>query len=136
MNKVILMGRLTADPELRQTTQGTSVTNITLAVDRKYTKDGERQTDFIRCTAWRNTAEFIVKYFKKGQMAAVIGTIETRQWEDSEGKKQYGTDIVVDDVYFTGAKGETKEEPPKEINSFDDFSGGFDAGDFNLPFNN
>lgn len=135
MNKVILMGRLTQNPELRQTPQGTFVTNITLAVDRKYTKDGERQTDFIRCTAWRNTAEFIAKYFKKGQMAAVIGTIETRQWEDGEGKRQYATDILVDEVYFAGSKNQT-QKTEQEITSFDDFPGGFNAGDFNLPFDN
>ena len=135
MNKVILMGRLTADPELRQTPQGTFVTNITLAVDRKYTKDGERQADFIRCIACRNNAEFISKYFQKGQMAAVIGTIETRQWEDGEGKRQYATDILVDEVYFAGSKNQT-QKTEQEINSFDDFPGGFNAGDFNLPFNN
>ena len=126
MNKVILMGRLTDAPELRQTPSGVPVTSFTIAVNRRFVKDGETQADFLRCTAWRQQAEFICKYFKKGSMICVVGSIQTRSWEDSEGKKQYATDIVVDEVYFTGEKAGQREE--KETNdefgnmpSWDDF---------------
>lgn len=121
MNKVFLMGRLTADPELRQTMAGVSVTTFTIAVDRRLSK--EKQTDFIRCTAWRNTAEFVCKYFKKGSMTLVIGNIQTRSWEGQDGKKQSATDIVVDEVYFTGEKKESaRENSEPSLPSFDDFT--------------
>lgn len=107
MNKVFLMGRLTADPELRQTPTGVAVTSFTIAVDRRFSKDGQRQSDFIRCTAWRQQSEFICKYFRKGSMICVIGNIQTRSWDSADGKKQYATDVVVDEVYFTGSKSET-----------------------------
>ena len=103
-NKVILMGRLTADPELKQTQGGTAVTSFTLAVDRKYTKEGgEKQTDFITCQAWRNTAEFICKYFAKGSAMLVCGELQTRSWEQ-DGQKRYATDVVVSEVTFCEAK--------------------------------
>ena len=95
MNKVFLMGRLTADPELRQVQSGVAVTTFTIAVDRRYSKDGQRQTDFIRCTAWRQQAEFICKYFRKGSMILVIGNIQTRSWDGQDGKKQFATDVGV-----------------------------------------
>lgn len=101
------MGRLTADPEMRQTPTGVSVTTFTIAVDRRFSKDGQRQSDFIRCTAWRQQAEFICKYFKKGSMICVIGNIQTRSWDGQDGKKQYATDVIVEEVYFTGSKAET-----------------------------
>ena len=105
MNKVALMGRLARDPELRSTTGGISVCSFTIAVDRRFVKAGEeRQADFISCVAWRQQAEFICKYFTKGSMVAVAGSIQTRTWDDKEGKRQYTTEVVVDDVYFTGSK--------------------------------
>ena len=107
MNKVILMGRLTRDPELQQTPQGTSVCRFTVAVNRRFAKEGQQTADFISCTAWRQTAEFICKYFKQGSMIAVVGSIQTRTWESQDGKKQYATDVVVDEAYFTGSKTET-----------------------------
>ena len=107
MNKVFLMGSLTADPEMRQTPSGATVTTFTIAVDRRFSKDGQRQTDFLRCTAWRQQAEFICKYFKKGSMICVIGNIQTRSWDGQDGKKQYSTDIVVEEVHFTGSRAET-----------------------------
>ena len=107
MNKVVLMGRLTRDPELQQTPQGTSVCRFTVAVNRRFAKEGQQTADFISCTAWRQTAEFICKYFKQGSMIAVVGSIQTRTWESQDGKKQYATDVVVDEAYFTGSKTET-----------------------------
>jgi len=106
MNQVVLMGRLTRDPELRHTQSGTAVASFTLAVDRGYTSrdGGERQTDFIDCVAWRNTAEFVSKYFVKGQMAAVTGRLQIRDWTDREGGKRRSAEVVVDNVYFTESK--------------------------------
>ncbi len=104
MNKVILMGRITRDPELRSTPNGISVLSFSIAVDRRFSgKNGERQTDFINCVAWRQTAEFIAKYFPKGRMIAVCGSLQTRSWDDQDGKKRYAMDVVVDEAYFTGS---------------------------------
>ena len=102
------MGRLTADPELKTTPAGVSVTSFTLAVDRSYAKPGtERQTDFVHVVAWRNTAEFVCKYFTKGQMMAVSGPIQTRNYEDKQGNKRTAFEIVANDVSFTGSKRES-----------------------------
>jgi single-strand DNA-binding protein len=108
MNKVILIGRLTKDPEIRYTQNNTPVCNFTLAVDRRFSKD--KQADFINCQAWQKTAEFISKYFQKGSMIAVVGRIQTRTWEDNEGKKRYITEVIVDEAYFTGSKSKTETE--------------------------
>ena len=103
LNLVVLMGRLTADPELRTTPNGISVCRFTLAVDRNYAKPGtERQADFINCVAWRQTAEFVSRYFVKGQLVAVNGSIQTGSYTDNNGNKRYTTDVVVDNVNFTG----------------------------------
>ncbi|MEA5050259.1 MAG: single-stranded DNA-binding protein [Oscillospiraceae bacterium] len=105
LNQVALMGRLTADPELRHTPSEIAVTTFTLAVNRSYVKQGaERQTDFIDIVAWRNTAEFICKYFKKGQMMAVAGSIQTRTYTDKEGKNRKAFEILADNVYFTESR--------------------------------
>ena len=112
LNKVILMGRLTRDPELRSTPQGVSSCSFSLAVDRNFVKQGEeRKADFINCVAWRQTAEFISKYFKKGNMVALEGSIQTRSWDDNEGKKRYATDVVVSQVYFAESKSESATVP-------------------------
>lgn len=103
LNKAILMGRLTADPELKTTPQGTAVTSFTLAVERNYSKD-EKQTDFINIVAWRNTAEFICKYFTKGQLVAVEGNIQTRKYTDKDGNKRIAFEIVAEQVYFAEKK--------------------------------
>ena len=96
LNKVILMGRFTRDPELRSTPQGISTCSFSIAVDRNFVRPGEeRKADFINCVAWRQTAEFISKYFKKGSMVALEGSIQTRSWDDQDGKKRYATDVVV-----------------------------------------
>ncbi len=107
MNRVILMGRLTADPELRQTPQGTTVTRFTIAVDRRFRKEGGQQADFITCVAWRQTAEFICRFFGKGRMIAVEGQLQSRTWDDKVGKRQYSTEVMVDNAFFTSSKNES-----------------------------
>jgi len=149
MNQIVLMGRLTRDPELRHTQTGTPVASFTLAVDRGFTPrdGGERQTDFIDCVAWRNTAEFVSRYFAKGQMAAVTGRLQIRDWTDKDGGKRRSAEVVVDNVYFTESKksreaaGYTAPAPRR-----DDFGGGYtspvmhsdfeelDENDGDLPF--
>lgn len=105
MNKAILMGRLTADPELKTTPNGILVTSFSLAVDRKYAgQDGERKTDFINIVAWRQRAEFICKYFVKGQLIALDGSIETRSYVDKNGNNRTAIEVVVENAYFTGDK--------------------------------
>ena len=107
MNKVILMGRLTKDAEIRQTPNNLSVARFTIAVNRRSVKDGGQQADFINCIAWRKTGEFIARYFQKGSMIAVVGSIQTRSWDGNDGKKQYATEVIVDEAYFTGSKSES-----------------------------
>lgn len=106
LNTAIIMGRLTADPELRKTTTGLSVTSFTVAVDRNYKSGDERQTDFINVTAWRGTADFVSTYFKKGQMIAVQGSIQTRNYEDKNGNKRTAVEIIAENVSFCGSKNE------------------------------
>jgi len=104
MNVWVGMGRLTQDPEVKTVGSDMQVCTFTVAINRKFAKDGERQADFINCVAWRKTAEFIEKYFKKGNMIGLEGSIQTRSWEDDEGKKRYATEILVDQVHFCGGK--------------------------------
>ncbi len=106
MNKVILMGRLTKDPETRYTQNNTPVASFTIAV-KKRAAEG---TDFINCVAWNKTGEFVSKYFKKGSPIAIIGRINTRNYEDSQGQKKYITEVVVEEVFFTGSKEKETEE--------------------------
>ena len=103
-NKVILGGRLTADVELKATPSGDYVATFFVAVNRKASKDVEPKADFINCVAWRNTAEFVSRYFKKGSSILVVGTIRNRSWTDGNGNKRYATDVVVDEVHFVDAK--------------------------------
>lgn len=105
LNKAILMGRLVADPELRQTTNGVSVCSFRIAVDRNYSKDRERQTDFIDIVAWRSSAEFVSRYFTKGKMIIVEGSIQTRNYEDRNGQKRTAVEVVADNVMFGETKG-------------------------------
>lgn len=111
LNHITLMGRLTRDPELRYTQTGTAVASFSLAVDRDFgSRDGgERQTDFIDIVAWRNTAEFVSKYFGKGQMAAVSGRLQIRDWQDKDGNKRRSAEVVADNVYFADSK-KSREE--------------------------
>ena len=108
MNKVILMGRLTRDVEMRQTTSGATVARFSIAVNRRFkNSEGNYDADFINCVAWRQTGEFISRYFQKGSMIAVVGSIQSRSWDGQDGKKQYATEVIVDEAYFTGSKAET-----------------------------
>ena len=105
MNISILTGRLTKDPELKSTQGGLSVCSFTIAVDRKFKKQGEpKQTDFINIVVWRHTADFIVKHFVKGQMISITGSIQTRTWDDTDGKRHYATEVVASDAEFVGSK--------------------------------
>lgn len=105
INNVTLMGRLTAAPELKTTQSGTSVTAFCVAVDRRFQqKDGEKQTDFINCVAWRNTADFITRYFSKGDMIAVTGEIQTRKYQDKNGNNRVAVEVVIDNASFCGGK--------------------------------
>ena len=106
MNRVVLVGRLARDPELRTTPSGVSVCNFTVACDRRYTQNGERQADFISCIAWRQSGEFVSRYFTKGNRIALEGSIQTRSWDDQNGNKRYATEVVVDHVEFAQSKGE------------------------------
>lgn len=145
LNHITLMGRLTRDPELRSTTSGTPVASFTLAVDRDFTsKDGgERQTDFIDVVAWRQTGEFVSKYFQKGSMAAVTGRLQIRDWQDKEGNKRRSAEVVADNVYFGESKrrdGDSRDNfATRSDSGFDGSSknSGFselDNGDGDLPF--
>lgn len=122
MNKVILMGRLTADPELRQTQSGIASCRFTIACDRKYAdkNTGERQADFINCTAWKQTAEFVSRYFSKGKMIAIEGSIRTGSYKDKKYSDvtHYTSDIYVDNVEFCGDKGNSQPQqaPPQYSN--------------------
>ena len=108
MNKVILMGRLTKDVEMRQTPNGVSLARFSIAVTRRFkNSNGEYDADFINCVAWRQTGEFIARYFQKGGMIAIVGSIQTRSWDGNDGKKQYATEVIVDEAYFTGSKSES-----------------------------
>ena len=108
LNNAVIMGRLVADPELRTTGSGISVSSFTVAVDRRFNRQGEdRQADFIDIIAWRQTAEFVCKYFRKGSMIAVQGSIQTRMYEDKSGNKRKAVEIVADNASFCGSKAES-----------------------------
>ena len=104
MNKVILVGNLARDPELRQTPQGVSVARFTVAVSRRYSRDGQQQTDFISCVAWRSTAEFLCRYFTKGSGIQLCGSIQSRSWDGQDGQRHYATEVIADEVSFNGPK--------------------------------
>lgn len=109
-NSVILSGRLTADPELKTTQSGITVTSFSVAVNRPYTKDGESQADFINIVAWRNTAEFVTKYFKKGSLIGIEGSIQTRNYEDKNGNKRTAFEVVANQVHFLESKRNSEQE--------------------------
>ena len=110
LNVCIIMGRLTRDPELRRTGNGTAVSSITLAVDRDFTgKDGQKETDFIDVVTWRSTAEFVNKYFKKGSMAVVSGRLQIRNWTDKDGTKRRNAEVLAENVYFGSSKRDDQE---------------------------
>ena len=119
LNKIVLMGRLTRDPELRRTQSGTAVASFTLAVDRDYKpQDGERETDFIDIVAWRGTGEFVSKYFTKGRMAVVEGRLQVRDWKDKDGAKRRSTEVIADNVYFGDSKRSESDTPAEPSGEF------------------
>ncbi len=125
LNKIFIMGRLTRDPELRRTQSGTSVTSFTLAVDRDYKgQSGEKETDFIDVVAWRNTAEFVNKYFTKGRMAVVEGRLQIRDWKDRDGNNRRSAEVVADNVYF----GDSKRDGDNS-----GYNGGYSAPAYSAP---
>lgn len=128
LNRCIIMGRLTYDPELRHTQAGKSVTSITLAVDRDFKgKNGEKETDFIDIVAWGNTAEFLCNYFSKGRMAVAEGRLQIRDWTDKDGGKRRSAEIVADHVYFADSKRDQEAAAPQAFEELDE-------DDVNLPF--
>lgn len=138
MNKVILLGRLSKDPELKATTGGTSVCSFTVACDRRFKKEGEQSADFINCVSFGKTAEFIERYFVKGNRIALDGRIQTRSWEDN-GNKRYATEVVVENVEFAQSKSEgySFAEPMTELpaqNNQSDIDGFMPIEDDDLPF--
>ena len=136
LNKAILVGRLTKDPELRSTQSGVSVVTFSLAITRSYAKQGEeRQTDFINCVAFRNTAEFISRYFSKGSMIGVDGSIQSRTWDDQEGKRHWVTEVMVNEAHFVESKRDSSQGGNTVIGGADlPMEFGPDATDDDLHF--
>lgn len=119
LNRVILMGRLVADPELKTTPSGISVTSFRIAVERSYAKAGEeRQTDFITIVCWRNTAEFVCKYFPKGSLIALEGQLQTRSYQDKDGTTRYMVEVLADKVSFTGEKTAEKQSKSTQTQGY------------------
>lgn len=127
LNHITIMGRLTRDPELRRTGSGVAVASFTVAVDRDFNpKDGEKETDFIDCVAWRHTGEFVSKYFTKGRMIVVSGRPQIRSWTDKEGNKRRSAEVVADSCYF----GDSKKGGNDDSDYHDGYSGGEYAGSY------
>lgn len=134
MNKVILMGRLTADPELKSTSAGTSYCNFSIAVNRRFAKEGQQTVDFINCTAWSKTAEFLAKYFGKGQMLALCGRIEQNRWEQ-DGTVKYAYNVAAEELYFTGSKNEPGDPLDNASHNAEKYGfTDFDKDDTDMPF--
>ena len=132
LNHIVIMGRLTRDPELRNTQSNLSVASFTVAVDRDYQKDKQnKETDFIDCVAWRSTADFVSKYFHKGSMAVVSGRLQLRDWTDKEGNKRRSAEVIVDNIYFGESKRSAESNAgtppvsaePQEFKELDDSDG-------------
>lgn len=117
LNRITIMGRLTRDPELKYTSSNTPVTSFTVAVDRDF---GEKKTDFIDCQTWRQTAEFVSKYFTKGSLAVVSGRLQLREWEDRDGNKRRNAEVVVDSIYFGESKRTDSKPTFTELSNEDD----------------
>lgn len=132
LNHITIMGRMTRDPELRYTNAGTAVASFALAVDRDFKgQNGQKETDFIECTAWKGTAEFVSKYFAKGRMAVVEGRLQIRDWTDKQGNKRKSAEVVVSNIYF----GDSRREEERHEDDFQepDFEE-MDEDDSTLPF--
>lgn len=122
LNRIVIMGRLTRNPELRRTAQGTAVTSFRLACDRDFKgQNGEKGTDWIDVVAWKTTAEFVTKYFSKGRMALVEGRLQSREWTDKDGKKREAVEVVAENVYFGDSKREEKQ--PEDFDEIDEEDG-------------
>jgi single-strand DNA-binding protein len=139
MNRTVLVGRLTKDPDLRYTPNGVPVATFTLAVNRPFKKDGETEADFINCVVWRKPAENVANFLKKGSLAGVDGRIQTRNYEGQDGKRVYVTEVQAESVQFLEPKGEKKENPApkqqtKEDNDPFNGSGQINISDDDLPF--
>lgn len=136
-NKVILIGNMTADPELKKTPSGVSVTSFSIAVNRRFTKqDGQQQTDFINIVAWRQTAEFVARYFNKGMPILICGQLQTRSWTDQNGRKRYVTEVVADEATFVENKSASADAGAPAPSYGGDGSGFEEIGyDDELPFN-
>jgi single-strand DNA-binding protein len=133
LNRVVLVGRLTKDPELKFTPNGVAVTTFTLAVDRPFKNaNGEKETDFINCVVWRKPAENVANFLKKGSLAGVDGRIQTRNYQNSDGKKVYVTEVLAESVQFLEPKGGNKQDKPKQ--DADPFGNGQEISDDSLPF--
>lgn len=136
LNNVVLIGRLAKDPDLRYTPTGVAVCNFTLAVDRQFSKDGEKEADFIPIVAWKQTAEASANYLRKGHKAAVVGRIHTRNYENNEGRRIYVTEVHADTVKFLEPKENGNQNPPPRNNDkiFPDEGKPIDISDDDLPF--
>lgn len=137
LNKVILMGRLTKDPEIRSTQSGTNVASFSIAVDRSFKKEGQPSADFFNIVAWDKKANFVGKYFKKGQLVAISGNLQNRSWDDADGNKRYVTEVIAEEVHFAESKreqGDAGASVPN--NTVPNTSGGFEpvTSDDMLPF--
>ena len=115
-NKVILIGNMTADPELKQTQGGLSVSSFSIAVNRRFKNEGQQDCDFITIVAWRQQAEFVCRYFKKGQPILICGQIQTRAWTDNQGQKRYATEVVADEVFFVANNSSNESKPQQPSN--------------------
>lgn len=131
LNHITVMGRLTKDPELRRTNSGTAVTSFTIACDRDFGQNGQKDTDFIECVAWKNTAEFVSKYFAKGRVAVVSGRLQIRRWNDKDGNKRSTAEVVADNVYFGDSKKDS-EMPASGFSAPDSFAPAIPASDFTM----
>ena len=137
LNTVIIMGRLTRDPEMRTTQSGVSVASFTLAVDRDYSGAEEKQTDFIDCTAWRHSADFVSKYFAKGSMAIVKGRLQIDNYTDNEGNKRKSAKVIADNIYFGESKKSSGQNGGQNTEQIAPASAGFvpvEVDDSELPF--
>lgn len=139
LNKVILIGHMTADPELKLTPSGVGVCSFSIGVSRKYAKGEQQQTDFINIVSWRQQAEFVSKYFNKGQAICVCGSLQTRKWTDNNGNKRYATEVIADEVSFVGSKEgaqSAKNEPQAQSYAPTAPAPNFEeiSGDEDLPF--
>lgn len=136
-NKVILGGRLTADPELKTTTSGTMVTSFSVAVNRRYNPNGQTECDFHNVVAWKGTAEFICKHFRKGSCITIVGSLQNRSWTDNNNNKRWVTEVIADEAYFVDSKSENASaanRPEAEAYNIGDVEMEEISGDQDLPF--